>query len=64
MRDVDKFPSADASPRNDGDQSRTLLRLYPEAQNYLLKRFATDYATEQFDAAILRYMQPADVTPQ
>lgn len=55
---------SDASMRYEQHQSHKLLRLYPEAANYLLKKYAIDQTIIEYDAAILRYMQPANRTPQ
>lgn len=45
-------------------RSRKLLRCCPEDVNYLLRKYATDQAIAENDAAILRYMQPSSMTPQ
>lgn len=53
-----------ASTRNVDNRSRKLLRSYLEVVNYMLKKFATDKAIAEFDAAILRYIQQANMTPE
>lgn len=45
-------------------RSRKLLRAYSEVVKYVQKKFATDYAIANYDAAILRFIQQTSVTPQ
>lgn len=40
------------------------FRSYPEAVKFLLKKYVTDQAIVEYDAAILRYMQSSNVTRQ
>lgn len=42
---------------------KKLLRSYPEAANYLPKKFANDQAIAKMDFAVLRYTQTASMTP-
>lgn len=52
-----------ATVRNNKIRPRKRLRSYPEVAKYLLKKYATDAAIAEYDATILRYMQPASMTP-
>lgn len=38
--------------------------MYPEKVNSMLKKFATNKAISEFDAAFLRYMQTRNMEPQ
>lgn len=38
--------------------------MYLEILTFLMKKFATDPAMAEFDTAVLRYMQPANMTTQ
>lgn len=49
--------------RNVDSRSLILLRSYPEVENFLLKKFVTDQAIGQFNATVLPYMQPFNMTP-
>lgn len=60
----DRFAPLAALLRNNQHQSRKLLRSYLEAVNYLLRKYASDKANAEFDGAILRYMQTANMTFQ
>lgn len=52
------------SLRNSDERSRKVLRFYSEVVNYLLKTFNTYQAIAEYEAAILHYMQPSDMTPK
>lgn len=45
-------------------RSHRILRRYLEAVKYLLKNYAAARALTEFNAAILNYMQPPNMTPQ
>lgn len=55
-----RHASLAVSVQNDQYQSRKLLRSYLEAVNYPLNKFADDQAITEYDATILRYIQPAN----
>lgn len=52
-----------ASVRKIDSRSRKLIWCCLEVVNNLLKRYATDQAIVEYDAAILRYVQPAHRSP-
>lgn len=59
---TDKSSLIATSVRNLDNRYR--FRSYAEVVNYLLKKFATEQAIPEFDAAIIWYMQPADMSSQ
>lgn len=52
------------SMQKEGPRSRKLFWSYPEVVKYLLMKYAIDQATVEYDAAILHYVQPKNITPQ
>lgn len=48
--------------RNEPHRSRKVLRLYPEVVNYFLKKYAADQSIAEYDATILWYTPPANMT--
>lgn len=60
----DKFTPITVSVRNYDTRSRKLHCPCPEVANYLLKKFPSDQAIAEADAAIFLYMQPSNTTPQ
>lgn len=52
------------SVRNYDAKSCKRFPSYSEGIGYLFKKIATDQAIIEFDAAILWYMQPLNMTPQ
>lgn len=44
------------------NQSRELLQSYPKVVNFLLMKFSNDQAIAEFVDAVLRHMQPANMT--
>lgn len=61
---TDKSSPIAASVRNTDNRSRKRLRSYLKVVNYFLKKLVKDQAITEFNAAILRYMQQANMTPQ
>lgn len=59
----DNSTATTALVHNNDVRLRKILRSYPETVNYLLKKFATDEATAEFEAAILRYKKQSNMTP-
>lgn len=53
-----------ASVCNRDTRSHKLLRSYLEVVNYLLRKCATGQKIAEYDAEILRYMQPANMNPK
>lgn len=64
MCEEDRSAPLSASVRCDKTRPRNFWRSYPEVVNYLLKKFVTDQAFVEYDATILRYMQPTNMTSQ
>lgn len=52
------------SVRSEDTRSRTLVRSYTEAVDYLLGKYETDQAIVENDATFLCYDQTSNVTPQ
>lgn len=50
--------------QNEQYWSHELLRSYPEVVKYLLRKYTADQAIVEYDAAILRYTQPANMNAQ
>lgn len=42
---------------------KKILRLYPKFVNYILEKYANDQTIADIDSIILRYIQPAHMTP-
>lgn len=52
-----------AFARSGQHRSCELLRLYQGVVNNSLKKYATDQAIAKCDAAVLRYLKPANMIP-
>lgn len=61
---IDRHAPLAASARSEQQRSHKLLHSYPEAVDYHLKNYANDQAIAEYDASVLRYMQPASMTFQ
>lgn len=61
---MDRLLPFAASVRNGEPRSRELLRSYPDVVNYLLNKNATNQVIAWNEAAITRYVQPPNMTPQ